>query len=63
MTNVEFLQDAGILPKDMKLSRKERAAIEKLTPADLKFLVSTRDKVRARVEGVDMLIAPPTHHF
>jgi hypothetical protein len=63
MTNVKFLQEAGLLPKDLKLSRKERAAIEQLTPAELRFLVSTRDKVRDKVDGVDMLIAPPTHHF
>jgi hypothetical protein len=63
MTNREFLVKAGILPKDLKLTRKELAAIEKLTEAELKFLVSMRDRVKATVNVVDMMIAPPTHHF
>jgi hypothetical protein len=59
-TNRERLDNEQILPK--KLEKHEEEALEKLSPADLELLISMKKKVKDSL-NLDMMIAPPTHHF
>ncbi|HEY0006065.1 MAG TPA: aroma-sacti cluster domain-containing protein [Pyrinomonadaceae bacterium] len=61
MTNQEQLIDAEILKKDIRLSPKQKEAIEKLTPEEVEVIISVKKKV-ANSLPVESLIAPISHH-
>jgi hypothetical protein len=61
MTNQEQLIDADILKKDIRLSPKQKEAIEELTPEEVEVIISVKKKV-ANSLPVESLIAPISHH-
>jgi hypothetical protein len=44
-TNLEQLQDAGLIDKNYKFNDDEKAAIESLTDAEVNHLISSKQKL------------------
>jgi hypothetical protein len=44
-TNLEQLQQAGLVDKDYEFTAEEKAVIESLTPAEVNHLISTKEKL------------------
>lgn len=44
-TNLEQLQEAGLVDKDYKFTEEEKAAIESLTNAEVNHLISSKQKL------------------
>jgi hypothetical protein len=44
-TNLEQLQQAGLVDKDYKFTAEENAAIESLTDAEVNHLISSKEKL------------------
>ncbi len=44
-TNLEQLQQAGLVEEDYKFSAEEEAAIESLTEAEVNHLISSKEKL------------------
>jgi hypothetical protein len=44
-TNLEQLQQAGLVDKDYNFTAEEKAVIESLTPAEVNHLISTKEKL------------------
>ena len=44
-TNLEQLQEAGLVDKDYKFTAEENAAIESLTGAEVNHLISSKEKL------------------
>lgn len=44
-TNLEQLQEAGLVDKDYKFTEEEKAAIESLTDAEVNHLISSKQKL------------------
>jgi hypothetical protein len=44
-TNLEQLQEAGLVDKDYKFNDDEKAAIESLTDAEVNHLISSKQKL------------------
>lgn len=45
MTNLEKLQEAGLVDEDYKFTAKEKEAIESLTTAEVNHLISSKEKL------------------
>jgi hypothetical protein len=44
-TNLEQLQQAGLVDKDYKFTAEEKAVIESLTDAEVNHLISSKEKL------------------
>jgi hypothetical protein len=44
-TNLEQLQQAGLVDKDYEFTAEEKAVIESLTAAEVNHLISTKEKL------------------
>lgn len=45
MTNLEKLQQAGLVDEDYEFNKKEKGAIESLTPAEVNSLIRGKEKL------------------
>jgi len=45
MTNLEKLQQAGLIAEDHKFNKNEKDAIESLTPAEVNALIRGKEKL------------------